>query len=144
MRVLATLLLIALLSSSSFASDIGSSTRFQPAGISYDDAKAFYSELREAVSHGNKKVVVTLLMYPFGTKINGVIVNIKNERECLKYYDQLFTQKVVDSLNDTSFEDLEVFYTGVSTKGGIVWFGGTKLKSKKTATNIVRVIAINS
>lgn len=118
--------------------------QFSFVGLPYDDAKSFYSELRDSVEKCNRVEVANLLHYPFATKVNGKVVSYKNTDEFLKNYSLVITGKVKDSLTNTSFEDLVLQPTGAMTKGGIVWIGGVRIQTKNGSYNAIRVIGINN
>lgn len=129
---------------SAYASNLDDSKLFQTYGLNYSDVKTFYAKLQDSVIHDKRDVVLQLLSYPFSATVNGKGVVIKSPKAGLKYYDYVFTQKAINSLKDTPFENLEVSYEGVSTPGGIVWFGLTYANGKMSDPVVMRVITINN
>ena len=96
------------------------------------------------MSKGDKQAVAKLIIYPFSANIGkDKSVELQGPAQFVKDYDLIMTDKVTSSLKATPFEALELHDVGAMTQGGIVWIGGTKLRSKNGFVQAIRVIAIN-
>lgn len=100
--------------------------RYEVAGI--DDAAAFekvFKTVQSLVEKGDKQQVAQYILYPVNVYINGQKTKISNEAEFVKYYDQIFNEKVKQALITQDVKETFVNYKGVMVGNGEIWFTAT-------------------
>lgn len=112
--------------------------------------KEFFFELKDAVLNNNKENVADLVYYPvniLGDEESKFV--IKNKKEFLLYYDSLFEQGMIDTIEKQSFDDLFVNWRGVRFDSGKILYSGIcEDKSCKNYTvkifNFINPVFFNS
>lgn len=77
--------------------------------------KVFLKQVQMLVLKDDKEQLAKIIHYPLG----GLI---KNEKNFIDNYDQLFTKAVKLSIVKLNFSQISRNKKGVSTEGGLVWF----------------------
>lgn len=92
--------------------------------INYQQAVIFVKKLEDAVKNNDKKTVAELGDYPVRINIKKKSTYIKNKKEFIKSYNNIFTSEVKSLL----FRDKTIFcnYQGAATGYGTVWFWAGK------------------
>ncbi|WP_042169524.1 hypothetical protein [Paenibacillus gorillae] len=97
---------------------------YEVAGI--DNAAAFskyFSKLQKEVKANKKEAVADLVSYPLRVNSGGKSIEIKNKKQFVAKYNQIFTDKVKKKLLAQKEDELFVNWKGVMVGDGEVWIG---------------------
>lgn len=100
--------------------------RYEVPGI--NDAAAFEKTLitiQSLVEKGDKQQVAQYVLYPINVYVAGQKTNINNETEFIKYYDEIFNEKVKQALITQDVTKTFVNYQGVMVGNGEIWMTAT-------------------
>jgi hypothetical protein len=103
----------------------------------------FFTDLKKAVSAGDKKAVAAMVDYPITVSIGGKDVRIKSGKDFVSHYDHIFFDKIVSAIEKQTYAALFASDQGIMTGSGEIWIDGNCLDhdGKKRA---VKIVAINS
>ena len=103
-------------------------------------AKAFLTQLKQAIASGNKQAVSKLIAYPISVSLQGKERKITSREEFEAHYAEIVTDNVAKAVRNQSYEDLFANDKGVMIgswqEEGNLWFNETKGQ--------YRVIGINN
>ena len=106
--------------------------RFGVAGVDDDkEIKDLYLKFQKAVAEDDRKMVSTLLEYPFRAYFSNDVGRIKyrfinNRKEFLKAYDRIFDEKLknfITKIDVENEEDIWARYDGIAVGRGVIWIG---------------------
>lgn len=96
--------------------------RYLEAGIEDDHQfERWFKKFQEFVGHENRDKIGDLIYYPVDVRINHKEVRIKNKREFLYRYSEMFTKEVKDIIKNQTIRGLNVSDKGVMVGNGEVW-----------------------
>jgi hypothetical protein len=103
----------------------------------------FFTDLKKAVSAGDKKAVAAMVDYPITVSIGGKDVKIKSGKDLVSHYDHIFSDKIVAAVEKQTYAALFANDQGIMIGDGEIWIDGMCLDHdcKKQA---VKIITINS
>lgn len=103
----------------------------------------FYKEFKSAVVNEDQAAVAGMISYPLKVKLSDGKRIIRNKKELLASYDEIFTDEVIEVITNQKKKDLFVNSQGVMFGNGEVWFSGVGTDEDEESTR-VKVIAINT
>ena len=103
----------------------------------------FFEELKKAIAEEDKETVASMIGYPFRTRIEGTLVEIKDQSQFIARYDQFITAGVRNALAEQTYETLFVTRHGVMIGAGEIWFGAI-CDDAKCGAPTVRITTINN
>ena len=81
--------------------DLSNDALYQELGVSTADTTAFFEEFQKAAVEGDQETVANMFRYPKQLQLPGQEVTYVNSaEEFLPYYDQVFTQELLDTLGN--------------------------------------------
>ncbi len=99
--------------------------------------RLFLIRLRERLAAGDKDAIVQMVHLPLAVYDKGTEIRRFETPEALRAsFDQLFTRRVCQAVEQATFERLFVNYQGVMIGSGQIWIG--------VGTDGLRIVAINS
>jgi hypothetical protein len=103
----------------------------------------FFSDLKKAVSAGDRQAVAAMVDYPITVSIGGKDVKIKSGKDFVSHYDHIFSDKIVTAVEKQTYAALFANDQGIMVGDGEIWIDGICLDHdcKKQA---VKIITINS
>lgn len=99
--------------------------------------RQFFDDLKKAVAAGDKEKIAGMVYYPFGARINGKVVKIRDAAHFAAAYDKIFTEKVKKAVTNQTYETVFANWQGVMFGDGEVWFSGVGNK------NLIKITAVN-
>ena len=92
------------------------------AGTNAGAVEDFLMRLREAVAHDQREVVSGLVEYPLSVWAGDRSVTVRNRREFLSKYPQIFTRELKQTIAATKLENSWPNWQGVMLDSGRMWF----------------------
>ena len=104
---------------------------------------SFFTDLKKAVSAGDKNAVAAMVHYPITVSVGGKDVKIKSGKDFVSHYDHVFSDKIVAAIEKETYAALFANDQGIMIGDGEVWISGICLDHdcKKQA---VKIVTINS
>ena len=87
-------------------------------------AVSFFRELRSALETDNRPAIAGMIAYPLLTTAHHKAVRIKNERQLLVHFDEIFDPGVRCVILGATEKDVWGNWQGFTVDGGAVWFDG--------------------
>lgn len=97
---------------------------FEVTGIREQDARIFYSALKDAILNNKREVLAGMVRYPVGAFVKGKPTANRNRIEFLKNYDEIINQHIKDVVKKTKFEDLKPNFRGLFVGDGEMILSG--------------------
>lgn len=85
------------------------------------DAQSFYLMLVTKVTAGDSAGIAEMVKYPLTVQVNGEMV-ISTAEDFDHYYKDIFNDRVMKALSDTSESNLTLLPEGVRVGQGEIWF----------------------
>jgi hypothetical protein len=103
----------------------------------------FFTDLKRAVSAGDRQAVAAMVDYPITVSIGGKDLKIKSGKDFVSHYDHIFSDKIVTAVEKQTYAALFANDQGLMIGDGEIWIDGICLDHdcKKQA---VKIITINS
>jgi hypothetical protein len=86
------------------------------------DAQNFHLILVTRLAAGDSIGIAETVKYPITVNIDGLPITISSVSEFETYYDQIFTDNIIEAVTDTSEENLLLLPEGIRIGHGEVWF----------------------
>jgi hypothetical protein len=103
----------------------------------------FFTDLKRAVSAGDKKAVAAMVDYPITVSIGGKDVKIKSGKDFVSHYDHIFSDKIVTAVEKQTYAALFANDQGIMIGDGEIWIDGICL-DHDCQKQAVKIITINS
>ncbi|WP_394893309.1 hypothetical protein ACG873_17155 [Mesorhizobium sp. AaZ16] len=104
---------------------------------------AFFTDLKKAVSAGDRKAVAAMVDYPITVSIGGKDVKIKSGKDFVAHYDHIFSEKIVMAVEKQTYAALFANDQGIMIGDGEIWIDGICL-DHDCEKQAVKIITINS
>ena len=102
--------------------DLSNDALYQELGVSTADTTAFFEEFQKAAVEGDQETVANMFRYPKQLQLPGQEVTYVNSaEEFLPYYDQVFTQELLDTLGNIDPADFTQEGPAIGWGEGVVW-----------------------
>gem|GEM_PF-5804738 len=96
--------------------------------INYDQAVTLVAKLQLAIKNNDKQVIAKMLGYPVRINQGTKHYVINNEKNFMKKYPIIFTDKVKHKIINADSADIFCNDQGAMIADGAVWFNGNPLK----------------
>jgi hypothetical protein len=83
----------------------------------------FFRTVQELVAKDDKEKLADYVLYPMNVFTPDKKEQIKDRKAFIANYDRIFTKSIKENLQNQKIEDLFANWQGVSTEGGLLWFG---------------------
>ncbi|MDH5630793.1 MAG: hypothetical protein OEY96_11640 [Gammaproteobacteria bacterium] len=98
--------------------------------------KDFFFELKDLARTTQKEEISSLVSYPVNIYGGEDTFVIKNNKDFLKYYDAIFDQGMLETIEKESFEELFANWRGVKMGGGQITYSGICLDDDCKKVNV--------
>ena len=85
-------------------------------------AIAFFGRMQTALKNHDRQTLVSLIHYPLLTTLNHKKARIRNRRDLLSHYDDIFDAGVRCAILNSASKDVWGNWRGFTIDGGDVWF----------------------
>jgi len=136
-----TLLLILFTAALSRQQDEG---RFAVAGLKEREVEVFFKSFKDAIAKDDKRKVAAMVSYPIRVYLRSDrAVKIVNSARFIKFYHQIFDEKLKRLIAETEFKDLWAKFSGVATPRGEIWINGIVKNPKFEDDYVIKITALN-
>ena len=103
---------------------------FLRTGIQEAEAQEFYAEFITLIESDNREAVLDKILYPVSVTVDGGMSIANNAAELLPYYDDIFTDGLLKSIQAGQLGDSQAdLFTNdglIGAANGAIWFAGTQ------------------
>lgn len=86
------------------------------------EAEAFLLRLQTNAAAGNADGIAESVFYPINVRVNGQTVALNSPDEFIQNYTQIFSDKILKALSETTTDALMSGPEGISIGNGELWF----------------------
>ncbi|WP_091918764.1 hypothetical protein [Mesorhizobium sp. YR577] len=90
----------------------------------HDVYHTFSTNLKKAVSAGDKNAISAMVDYPITVSIGGKNVKIKSGKDFVSHYDHIFSNKIVSAIEKQNYGALFANDQGIMIDNGEIWIDG--------------------
>jgi hypothetical protein len=85
-------------------------------------AIAFFARLQNALKNDNRQAIASMVNYPLRTTLHHKNIRIRDRRELLSHFNEIFDSGVRCAISNSTDEDVWGNWQGFTIRRGEVWF----------------------